>query len=167
MKFQNIPLENLDFASEPRAELQRLNSFLGTWHLAGENGLLSPQQPGEKISGEEIFYWLDGNFFLAYEWNRKIGEIFHTGRGIFGYDSLRKKYFAQFFDNLGCFREYDLKIRENRLTLTGEIERAVIFLNETENLLITRWESLHEGEWKLLCNLEGRRVLPLEFIQAS
>src|ERR1700688_2226441 len=72
----------------PSRELQKLSSFVGTWHMTGEM-LKSPMGPGGKMEATEHCSWYAGNYFLTchVEGNGPMGKS--TGMEIFGYDAQK------------------------------------------------------------------------------
>lgn len=157
-----ISVVNLKNISEkelsPRNEVEALDAFVGIWTVKGQNGPLSPSDPARRMTGTEVYEWMEGGKFMTYRWHRAFGKDRHSGLGIFGYDDVRQGLFAQFFDNLGFARRYAVTVFDGRMHLEGPQERATIAVDH--GVMNIFWQSVRKGQVTgILCELEGRREL--------
>ena len=137
--------------------ISSLEDFVGIWTVSGQNGPLVPDDPMTRITGTEIYEWLEGDKFMTYRWNRSFGKDKHSGLGVFGYDDGRRELFAQFYDNLGFTRRYTVTVFDGRMQLEGSRERATIAIDQ--NVMNIFWQSMKEGQVTgILCELEGQRT---------
>jgi hypothetical protein len=92
------------FAPEPKpvrgAEQERLGVFVGDWRGQGAGG------DGTPMVATEIYDWVEGRFFLSSRFDQRVGENWHTGVGVLGFDPKSRSYFAHFVDNSGYNRQY-------------------------------------------------------------
>ena len=107
----------------PSRELQKLSSFVGTWHMTGEM-MKSPMGPGGKMTATEHCSWYAGNYFLTchVEGNGPMGKS--TGMEIFGYDAQNKVYTYTSFDSLGMQEAATGTVEGNQWTWTNELKMA-------------------------------------------
>jgi hypothetical protein len=140
-------------------EHQRLEVFAGSWKVEGENKSQAPDAPNTHVLGEESYEWLPGGFFLVGRWDRQFGEGGgdHTGIGILGYDAEKRTYFSRSFDNLGFWRDYEVRNERDRTwTFTGERERATFVFNKAGDSFDARWEIRGDNSrWQPLCELHA------------
>lgn len=136
-----------------------LKDFVGRWHVEGQNGATSPGSKGEHVTGEEIYEWLEGKYFLINRWDRRYASERFRGIGWIGYDAKTHAYFSASISNSGHFRTYDVKVTRGLIELTGPLERATVKLSESGKKLNVHWEHrTGDGQWHLLCSLMGRRA---------
>ncbi len=107
----------------PSRELQKLSSFVGTWHMTGEM-MKSPMGPGGKMNATEHCSWYEGNYFLTchVEGNGPMGKS--TGMEIFGYDAQNKMYTYTSFDSLGTHESATGTVDGDKWTWTNERKMA-------------------------------------------
>ncbi len=141
---------------------QHLISFAGHWKVEGEN-LGGPHRPSQKVTGEEIYEWMEGDFFLTNRWERNSDDGSFKGLGWIGYDKATSAYLSYSISNLGFLRIYEVEVSESQIKFLGEHERGIVKLNNEENTLSIFWEKLSENSidsevWEPLCSLSGRRM---------
>ncbi len=146
MDLQRAPILIREQKPTHRGEMKYLSAFVGEWKVEGT------------MTGTETYAFLAEEFFLVYEWDRLYGEKKHKGIGFMGYDTGQEKFLAQFCDNLGYARTYDLIIMPFKFLLYGEHERAEISVSEDHQVLRVHWDVNKEGCWSTLCDLTGRKV---------
>ena len=149
-----------DIHTTPSKELQQLSIFLGKWQVEGQNHEWAPVAPGAKVTGEESYEWMPGEFFLLSKWDRHIGETDHIGMGLIHYDSESRFFSADHYDNLGYNNTYLLVPDRNVWKFIGTKERATVEFNRNENSFTENWEITSDNgiTWKPLCSLMGRRM---------
>jgi hypothetical protein len=140
-------------------EHEQLDRFVGTWSVEGWNRSDAPVAADTKVTGEESYEWLPGQFFLVYRWDRQFGGSEHTGVGVIGRAESGDGYDAHFFDNLGYARTYEVAVRDGVLTLTGQWERATVTVDDGGDRMSIHWERSSDGRrWVPLCDLTGERA---------
>ena len=140
------------------AEHRRLDPFVGTWRVTGENKGGAPNAPDTKVTGEERYDWMPGGFFLQGHWDRHFGDDRHTGTSIIRYDHSTHEYSAYNVDNLGYARTYRMTEQGGVWSLTGAQERATIRFTDDGATMKTRWELKKDARWVPLCDLVGTRA---------
>lgn len=81
-------------------EQKNLAYFAGNWKLTGDLKP-GPMGPGGKFSGTEHNEWLSGGFFLASHSQIASSMGKEIGLAVFGYDSAKKIYTYDAFNNMG------------------------------------------------------------------
>jgi hypothetical protein len=156
------------FSREPRTNTestpvvtdahQRLESFIGTWAVVGENRGAAPNAPDTPVTGEEHYTWLPGRFFLLGHWDRRFGDDRHIGINIIRYDPTTEQYSSYNVDNLGFARTYRVTQRDGVWSFTGDWERATWRLGADDRTMTIDWETTRDGEtWAPLCHLEATK----------
>jgi Protein of unknown function (DUF1579) len=87
---------------KPDANHEKLHAMVGTWD-GKEKMYPSPADPegGESAGVVRAEMGLDG-FFLISNYEQKRGEaVVFKGHGVYGYDSVAKKYTMHWFDTIG------------------------------------------------------------------
>ena len=160
------PAEVLSHATpltpEPAPELtdahRQLDSFVGSWTIAGRNGEGAPVAPNAEVHGEQSFIWMPGRFFLMGNWDHRFENGRHLGVNIIRYDAVSGEYASYNVDNLGYARTYRVQRNENEWTFTGERERATMRFGEDGRTLAIDWEVTSDGStWVSLCHLDATR----------
>jgi hypothetical protein len=59
---------------KPGAGQQRLNVFVGTWHMEGQQ-CEGPIGPAANIRAVETYEWLPGEFFLVHRFEGRVGDV--------------------------------------------------------------------------------------------
>lgn len=136
-----------------------LIAFAGHWKITGTKGPKNSSYQADTVSGEEVFEWLDGDYFLINRFDRKTAGSRFTGIGWIGYDKVSSGYLFYSISNLGYFRIYEVEVNETKIKINGETERGVLELNNEENILSIYWEQSKDGQnWDLLYDLTGHRI---------
>jgi hypothetical protein len=139
-------------------EHRRLESFVGTWTVAGENKNTAPNAPNTSVTGEESYTWLPGRFFLLGHWDRRFGNDRHVGISIIRYDQTTRQYSSYNVDNFGYARTYRVTERDGVWSFTGDWERATWVLGADGRTMTIDWEATEDGEtWVPLCHLEATK----------
>jgi hypothetical protein len=107
----------------PAPELKRLEPLIGKWHTRAhtEDSVLGPGVP---VTSTEVFYWLDGGYFLVQTYETVFGkEPVQTGINYWFYDAQATRFRIIFFSNNGPFTEdgnrYEGAIADRALTFVG------------------------------------------------
>jgi Protein of unknown function (DUF1579) len=85
---------------KPGPEQTNLNFFAGTWTLTGDVKP-GPMGPGGKFTGTENIAWMPGGFFLVSHSQGSSAMGKETGLAVYGYDSEKKVYTYDEFNNMG------------------------------------------------------------------
>ena len=87
-------------ASTPGEEHKVLNAFVGDWKTVS-SCRMSPEAPLEKSEGKSEISWILNGRFLEQEFDGEaMGKPFE-GKGLIGYDKMRKEYTAVWLDSMG------------------------------------------------------------------
>ena len=137
---------------------RRLEVFIGTWKVVGQNAGAAPDAPNTAVTGEENYTWLPGRFFLLGHWDRRFGSDRHVGLSIIRYDSTTEQYSSYNVDNLGFARTYRVTQRDGVWSFIGEWERATWALGHDGQTMRIDWEITRDGEtWEPLCHLDATK----------
>jgi ketosteroid isomerase-like protein len=140
-------------------EHEELEAFVGTWRVSGHNAAVAATEAGGAVTGEQIYEWLPGRFFLASCWHRRFASGAHVGTGVLGFDPDTGAFYAHHFDNLGFARRYRLTLRGRVWTLAGPWERGTIAFGPHGDSFTETWEISGDGaRWRPLCELEATRA---------
>ncbi len=100
----------------PGPEHQALKKLEGTWEAKIKSGT-------EESTGSMVYKMECGGLWLASEFHGEFGGMKFEGRGLDGYDPLKKKYVSVWVDSMS-FRplifEGEMDEAKQQLTLTGE-----------------------------------------------
>jgi hypothetical protein len=89
----------VEFAT-PSAGHEPLQQKIGKWKLAVSIFTAPGQPPMQWTGTSEVESILDGRYIADTTQGEAMGQPFH-GRGIVGYDNLKKKYVSTWIDNMG------------------------------------------------------------------
>lgn len=138
---------------------KHLQPFAGHWKVHGFNGATAPGAADQPVIGDEIYEWLEGEYFLLHRFDRQQGIERFTGIGWIGFDQASGGYLSYSVANTGHLRIYEVEISPRKLRFDGEHERAVIELNASANTMSVLWEHTSDGvNWWKLCELHGHRL---------
>lgn len=88
------------FISMNGIQYDQLNKFVGRWDTKGK--LVSrDNNPETQISGTDTYEWLPGEFFLLHKADVLIGKDRSQTFEIIGFDSEKKVYTMQHYNNKG------------------------------------------------------------------
>jgi hypothetical protein len=142
----------------PSRDHAALAMFVGRWRVEGHNAATALNAPSGVVTGEEIYEWLAGGFFVVGRWSRRFGGDAHIGSSVLGHEPDSDAYFAHHYDNLGYAREYVVSVHDRVWTFTGRYERATIEFSRDGESFHEVWERSNDGvTWQPLCELGGRR----------
>jgi hypothetical protein len=139
---------------------RRLDVFTGTWSVEGQNFGAAPDASNSKVSGEERYEWMPGNFFLVSHFDRQFTDGGrHTGMGVLKYDATIDAYSLHAFDNLGFARRYAVSVSGNQWKIAGDHERAEIDFSDDGRTMKAFWEIATDGStWRPLCELTATKA---------
>ncbi len=142
----------------PAPDLQHLKIFVGRWHLEGQNLIGAPIGADLPVTGEQVYEWFSGNFFLLSRWERRFGDGSHLGMGVICYDTASHLFSSSNYDNLGYCRTYKLHQELGIWKINGTSERATIEFSADGRRYVEYWEISEDGDsWTPLCRLEGSK----------
>jgi hypothetical protein len=156
---------NTERSAEPHArhtvnaQHRLLGTFIGRWHVTGQNAPSTPGGAAATVSGEESYEWLPGSFFVMNRWDRLFSDgNEHVGTGFLG-SRGGAGFFSQSFDNLGYERRYEVTAEGRVWSFTGQFERARYEFSEDGDGFTARWELSRDGkDWQPLCDLRATRI---------
>lgn len=156
-------LRDLDMPSPSRGPNHRqLKAFAGHWQIEGEkkkNGVTT------SVHGDEIYEWLDGDFFLVNRFDHSTSSENYKGLGWIYYDVASRNYLSYSISNLGSLRVYEVEISDHQMIFSGESERATIKLSPDGQTLFIYWDHCPDGEnWQSLYNLRGHLQIPQSLV---
>ncbi len=100
---------------KPGPEHAHLKSMVGTWDTVMEMG-------GEKSKGTAVYKSICSGMWIASDFESEVGGVPYQGRGMDGYDQLKKKYIGYWFDSMTSSAmafEGDFDADHKVLTMTG------------------------------------------------
>jgi hypothetical protein len=137
---------------------RRLGAFAGSWNVSGRNLGGAPTAADSKVTGEERYEWMPGNFFLVSHFDRQFTDGGrHTGMGVFKYDTTNDAYSLHAFDNLGYARKYAVSVEGDQWKYYGDRERAEIRFTDDGRTMHIYWEIAKDGTWHPLCELTATK----------
>lgn len=139
-------------------EHERLEAFLGDWHLEGKNLEGADEHAGTTVTGTQKAEWLPGQFFLMQREEVDFGKSSHQTTWITQWDAVRKRYVVQFFDSLGYTRTYDMMVDGSTWRFEGLRERGTITFDDDGNSFRGTWERFTQRRWVPLCEYRATRV---------
>ena len=110
-------------APKPGPEHQKLAAFVGNWTFDGELKP-GPLGAGGKATGTDRIQWLPGNFFVErrFAFKSPLGDT--QGVEVVGYDTARKTYTYNAFDNMGGLGSGTLTVKGNTWNASGTLNIA-------------------------------------------
>ena len=152
------PRANTETAPVVTEEHRRLQPFLGTWSVVGQNGEAAPGAPNAQVTGEQSFVWLPGGFFLLGHWDHRFETGRHLGMNVVRYDPATHEYSSYNVDNLGFARTYRVTQQDDVWSFSGDWERAKMQFADDGRKLTIDWELTKDGStWRPLCHLEATK----------
>ena len=100
-------------------EFRRMEPFIGTWLLEGEQ-LDTEIGPASPVEALETFEWLTGGHFVVHRFEGRVGEEPAACIEVIGYDAARGEHPARTFYNDGRTADWRLRETGDTWTLTGE-----------------------------------------------
>ncbi len=142
---------------EKGPENEYLKAFVGHWKIEGQNGADAPEDKGIKITGDEIYEWMDGEYYLIAKIKRNVGGKNFEALGWIGYDPFSDGYLNFSIFNSGHARIYEIEVSEEKIVFSGKTERAQMTIEN--GVLKVNWEFTKDGkDWKPLCDYTGTKV---------
>lgn len=119
----------------PNPALKRLDVLVGTWDIKGR-----VSGPEGEVSGEAIFKWLPGKFFLEQRFSMNFLGQKVEGVEIIGYDPSTKAFVSSVYSNLGAAPPYRWDVVNNVVTHSTEGASYKGTLSSDGKKLTGRWE---------------------------
>lgn len=161
---QKTPDNNRPSAPERGPEHDLLDVFVGKWHAEGLSygegqSKEDPKGTAVKWVSDETYAWFEGKFFLVHHWDALTGDHPFKRMSIIGYDDAKGAYFVSTFENHGFHPVYELSVRDNTWTFSGEAQRATVVVSDDKNTMTFTWEWKNDGvNWLPLCDRKAVRV---------
>lgn len=141
-------------APTPAPELRRMEPFIGTWLLEGEQYAtdLGVALPVEAL---ETFEWLTGGHFVVHRFEGRVGDEAAACIEVIGYDEARGEYPFRTFYNDGRQNEWILRETGDSWTLTGDWTgpggpirvRCAIAFEAGGQVRTGEWQYEKDGDW--------------------
>jgi hypothetical protein len=100
-------------------EFRRMEPFIGTWLLEGEQ-YATDLGGAAKVEALETFEWLTGGHFVVHRFEGRVGDDPAACVEVIGYDEARGEYPVRTFYNDGRQNEWILRETGDSWTLAGE-----------------------------------------------
>jgi Protein of unknown function (DUF1579) len=136
--------------SKPGPEHQRLAVFVGNWTFAGEMKP-GPMGPGGKMTGTDRIQWMPGNFVIErrFEGKGPMGQA--SGLEVMTYDSAKKAYTYNIFDNMGNLGAGTMTVSGDTWTFNGTASMGGKTMQERCNLVV----GAGSASLKIACEMSG------------
>lgn len=136
---------------------EKLSIFIGNWKVTGKDYSINSHET--EITGEETYEWLPGMQLLVNNWCKNTGNFQRKGTGLMGTDASHHAFSVGNKPEEIYTRSYKMQFEDNKWTLSGEKERAIISFDENGSQFIQDWESTIDGQnWSPLWRLEGKKL---------
>lgn len=99
--------------------LAPLAAFVGSWNTRGEVKLLGPSGRSAPFQASDSYEWLHGGHFLLHRYVAQMPDGTVEGIEIIGYDTSRKIYTMQSYDNQGKTNTLQASVDGEQWTFTG------------------------------------------------
>jgi Protein of unknown function (DUF1579) len=159
-----IAVTTKNHSSSPNAEHQRLDVFVGKWNVEGKSYAEGSSKESLQVSSVKMKFvqtgeWLSGGFFLMNRWNGHVGKSAFEGMEVIGYDAESRSYVSRFFDNAGNAPIYQVSVRDNVWTYSGELQRATFEFSIDGSTMKTHWDwkKTDRENWLPLCDLTASK----------
>lgn len=120
--------------------LDLLHAYAGSWKTVGT------LCDGTKISGKDVYEWVDGQFFMIHSVDVRIGRKLVKSVEIIHYDELEEVFRAQSFDNQGNISISSMRIEMENISIEADDQRFYGKFNREE--IVGIWEQYQDGCWK-------------------
>jgi hypothetical protein len=151
-------------SSTPNAEHQRLDVFVGKWKVDGKSYAEGSSKESLQVSSVKMKFvqtgeWLSGGFFLVNRWDGRVDGSEFKGMEVIGFNAESRSYVSCFFDNAGNAPTYQVSIRDNVWTYSGELQRATVEFSDDGSTMKTHWDwkKTDRENWLPLCDLTASK----------
>ena len=135
-------------------EFRRMEPFIGTWLLEGEQHATDLGDTA-KVEALETFEWLTGGHFVVHRFEGRVGEDPAACLEVIGYDEARSEYPARTFYNDGRQNDWILRETGDSWTMTGEWAgpsgptrvRCAIAFGDGGLSRTGTWQYEKDGDW--------------------
>lgn len=145
IKLLNMAAKKADI-KKPGNKLKHLSFLVGKWHTEGEI-LKTPSSPFSPIKGMDTYEWINDGFFLLHRVDVFMGDTRTEVIEIIGYDSNKKSYFMQSFDNKGELATmYATLEKSGVFKIVDNKMRSTLSVNKNGNHMMAKWERSEDGK---------------------
>jgi hypothetical protein len=145
-------------------EFRRMEPFIGTWLLEGEQ-YATDLGAAAKVEALETFEWLTGGHFVVHRFEGRVGEDPAACIEVIGYDEARAEYPVRTFYNDGRKSEWILRETGDSWTLSGEWAtpsgsmrvRCAIGFEDGERTRTGVWQYEKDGDWVTFWDVRATR----------
>lgn len=160
---QGLPAPAPETPGEPQ---QRLDVFVGTWKIEGDQ-IESPLGPAGKVDLTEQWDWLPGGFFLVNRLSGRVGQAPMSCVEVLGYDSEAGSYVMHSYYGDGHRAEWRVREKDGTWLYGGNWDRgATIYkirctavVSPTGDAINAKWEYAGDGApWKTFWDVRATRA---------
>ena len=147
-------------------ELERLEVFLGTWNLEGQQ-YEGPFGPAAKITAVETYEWLPGGFFLVHRFDARIGGQPIACIEVIGHDASSQSYPTRTFCSDGNTNEWQFRERDGVWTSAEAAPmarnpmqaRSTSVFSDAGNTMTAKWEYSSDGAaWQTFWDVKATKA---------
>lgn len=152
--------------TKPGPEYRRLDVFVGTWNLEGQQ-YDGPFGPAAKVTAVETYEWLVGGLFLIHRFGGRLEAAEIACVEIIGYDYSSQSYPRYSFYSDGKTNEWRGREADGAWTLIGDslmedkslkVRCTTVFSNAGKTMN-AKWEYSSDGSrWQTFWDTEATKA---------
>jgi hypothetical protein len=160
------PLHSTPARAAPDAEHERLQVFVGSWHMEGRQ-LEGPAGSAATISAFQKYEWLPGGQFLVHRFDGHVGGSQAACVEIIGVEERRGYRAHTFYDN-GRMNVWDITHRDGEWRAMGDWNAGDRYLKvrctttfaDDGQTMDSKWEHSQDGHaWQTFWEVSARKVV--------
>ena len=159
-------IEATSTQAKPGADHRRLDVFVGTWDMEGQQhaGMFGP---AAKVKCTETFEWLPGGLFLIHRLHGQVGNDEMACIEIFEVDAASHGYVLHTFFNDGTKQQWQAREDNGVWIIFSERElagktwklRCTTRLEDAGNTRTGKWERSADGSrWETFWDVKAKKV---------
>lgn len=158
--------ESSEPPQNPGPELSRLDIFVGTWKMEGQQ-YDGPFGPAAKITAVETYEWLIGGFFLVHRLGGRLEAAEMACVDIIGYDDSTQCYTRYSFYSNGKTNQWQEGEVDGNWTLVGDSQiegktlkvRCTTVFNDSATQMDAKWECSSDGSnWQTFWDVKATKA---------
>jgi hypothetical protein len=151
---------------KPGPELTRLDIFVGTWNMEGQQ-YEGPFGPAAKISAVETYEWLIGGFFLIHRLGGRLDADEMACLEIIAYDDSIRCYTRYSFYSDGKTNQWQEQESDGTWTLVGDSQiedktlkvRCTTMFSDSGMQMTGKWEYSSNGSsWQTFWDIKATKI---------